>query len=281
MRNYGINIKKELSEQSEKDWIFGATSATCAASIPDVEVEKYLPKGEVQRGIEDTMDCATRSPLNKLETSLNYLLQNKKLGNNAVWLVDNGYVNDNGDVELSDAFIAILSGTTAQGNSLKAPIDAIRKYGFIPKSRLRLDPQMTQREYLNPTRVTDELLNLGRESIKRFPVNYDKVYDLSISDVCTAGFAWPEAVNGEYPSTNKSFNHAFWKFRNPKHYIFDNYEEAQGDFIKKLAPDYKLFDYGYRVYISTINELETESKGRSILDIIKEIWYSISNSLGF
>jgi len=39
-------------------------------------------------------------------------------------------------------------------------------------------------------------------------------------------------------------------FALPMFYGFDNYEEINGDFTKKLAPDYNFLDYGYRVLIS-------------------------------
>lgn len=275
MKNYGINLDKELAEQSETDYLFGSTSPKCASNIPENELENYLPKGEVQRGLEDTMDCASRSPLNRLETCLNYLFRNKKLGKNAEWLLENGYVNDSGDIELSDAFIAILSGTTEQGNSLKAPIHAIHEYGCVPKSKLALEPHMTFKDYMNPARVTEELKALGLEFKKRFPVGYDKVYDMGLAEVCTAGYAWPQPINGEYPTNDNTFNHAFWKFKNPKHYIFDNYEESAGDFIKKLAPDYKLFDYGYRVYFTAINEISEASKVnffQMVWDLLKKLF---------
>ena len=75
VRNYGLDIEKEKSEQSEKDWIFGATQLTCIAeNIPEQERGKYLPQGEVQRGKEDMMDCATRGLLNILAAKLNWLL---------------------------------------------------------------------------------------------------------------------------------------------------------------------------------------------------------------
>ena len=68
-KNYGLNIEKELSEASEKDWIFGA-GKPIGGLAENIDFKKYLPKGEVQKGRDDTMDCATRSPNNKIETKL-------------------------------------------------------------------------------------------------------------------------------------------------------------------------------------------------------------------
>jgi hypothetical protein len=262
--NYGIDLEKELKDQSPEDWIVGSVDLRCVALVPKDQIDRYLPVGEVQQGKEDTMDCATRAPNNILETKLNWLFKNKKLASNAVWLIDNGYVNDDGSIELSDAFTAILSGTTRSGNSLKAPLEAIRKYGFIPKSKLPLEDWMTWDDYHNPKRITKAMLALGEESKKRFPINYaranesefESILDYDLID--TAGHAWPEVSNGEYPRTENMANHAWMMYKKPKFYAFDNYIDSfDGDFIKKLAENYKFVGMGYRVAISAINENPT------------------------
>lgn len=82
IKNTGIDFRKEELEQSEEDWVFGAWTLSCLAKIPLELREKYLPKGEVQRGREDMMDCATRGPINILEAKFTWLLENKKV---SVW----------------------------------------------------------------------------------------------------------------------------------------------------------------------------------------------------
>mgnify|MGYP001580655741 FL=1 len=77
-KNYGLNLSKEKAEQSDADWKFGSIQS-CLALIHEEERFDYLPKGELQKGVEDFMDCATRGPLNILETKFNWLIQNKKL----------------------------------------------------------------------------------------------------------------------------------------------------------------------------------------------------------
>lgn len=259
--NYGIDLEKELKDQSSEDWLYGAQPLQSVAVIPKDSIDRYLPVGEIQQGSEDTMDCASRSPNNQLEIQLNWLFRNKKLASNAVFLIDNGYVNNDGSVELSDAFTAILSGTTRQGNSLKAPLEAIRKYGCIPKSMLPLESWMTWDDYHKPSRITKKMLALGEEFKKRFIVNYERVSESDFAKVLetdligTAGFAWPEVSNGEYPRTEINPNHAFLLYKKPNFYAFDNYIDSfDGDFVKKLAPDYKFIGLGYRVVITAIKE---------------------------
>lgn len=277
--NHGLNLELEMQHRSEKDWMFGALSQPCLASIPSGEREKYLPKGEVQRGVEDFQDCASRSALNILETKFNYLVRNKKLSvENYLWLHRNGYVTQSGDVEFSDRYTAVNSGTTRQGNSLIAPLEAIRTCGLIPKKLLPALPTMTFDQYHDASRITAEMITLGKEFRKRFTINYERVLEVhmdeSLKDDCinTGGYAWPNPVNGVYPRTNNPANHAFMVYDLPKYQAFDNYLDFDGDFIKKLAPDYDLVDFGYRVYISAENTvIEKKTFWQKFLDYLYEI----------
>ncbi len=271
-KNHGLNLELEKLHASPEDWHFGAMSGACITDIPEGERERYLPRGERQDIGEEKMDCATRSPLNELELKFNWLLKNKKLlPENEQWFRDNGYITEN-SFEFSDVFIAILSGTTRQGNSLKAPLQAIHEYGLIPKSKL---PQLHGfDENYDPKRVTGSLKALGEQFKSRFKINYEKVDEVHYKQLLkedmlgTAGYAWPQPVNGEYPKSDLSPNHAFLIYKN-QYYAFDNYEESSGDYIKKLAPDYDCLGYGYRVYITA--QYLPSSKSW-IADIISNLW---------
>lgn len=251
----GLNWELEKKQSSPEDWVFGSTSQKCLASIPENERIEYLPKGEVQRGKEDMSDCATRGPINILETKFNWLIKKGILmPENEQWLSDNGYLTKNG-IEFSDAFIAITSGTTREGNSLKAPLEAIRKNGLIPKKLLPFDKDMTWEEYHNPSRITGSMYALGQQFIQRFSINYERVfsnnYETLLKDdlLNVAGFAWPTPVNGIYQRDDRDPNHVWVNFKN-KYYAFDNYLDVDKDFIKQLAEDYKFVDYGYRLFIT-------------------------------
>lgn len=262
VRNFGVNIELEKAQQDGTEFKFGALSTPCLASFPAHLRAQYLPKGELQNIGEEKMGCVSRGYINILETKFNWLLKNKKLKPvNEKWLRENGYI-ENGKVVLSDAYIEILSGTTRQGNSMKAPASAIHAWGLIPKSKL---PQLnTFDEHMNPARVTPELKILGKEFIARFPIEYDQVNKVHFSAVLdedslnAVGYAWPAPVNGEYPRVELPYTHAFMVFFKPLYYIFDNYiDSVDGDFIKKLAPDYDLYEYAYRIYIVKENIVST------------------------
>ena len=246
----GLNLAKELAEQSQEDWIFGEFSVPCLAEIPENVREQYLPQGERQNMGQEKSDCASRGPVNIMECKFNWLWKNGKLKNRQ-WLLDNSYVQDN-KITFSDRFVAINSGTTLDGNSLKAPLEAIRKQGMIPK---QMFPQVERfDDYYSG--ITDKMIKLGEEFAKRFTLNYEKVYENDYSELLkkdlldVGGYAWPNPINGEYPNVSYPPNHCFIIFKRPMSYAFDNYEETPNDWIKKLAEDYDFYSYGYRLYIS-------------------------------
>lgn len=254
--NKGLDWKKEPAEQSSEDWPLGATGLTCLAEIPEEEREKYLPKGELQFGREDFMDCVSRAVNNILENKFNYLIDKKKINlSNHAWLLEKGYVINN-QVGFSDRFIAINSGTTRSGNSLKAPLDAVRKQGLIPKSMLPAESWMGFDDYHSG--ITEKMKVLGLEFTQRFFINYERGNEpafeelLKRDSLMVGGYAWPQPVNGEYPKVELAPNHAFMIWKTPRYFVFDNYldEGRANDWIKKLAPDYDLLDTGYRILIN-------------------------------
>jgi len=255
---FGFNLAKELAEQSVEDWKLGATGLTCLAQIPEEEREKYLPRGELQFGREDFMDCVSRAVNNVLETKFNWLLANKKLSlANEMWLKEKGYVV--GDrIEFSDRFVAILSGTTREGNSFKSPLDSVRKNGLIPKAMLPAESWMGFDDYHNSAKISENMKALGLEFIQRFFINYERGPESDFENLLKndmlmcGGYAWPTPVNGEYPRTNYSPNHAFMVFKRPRYFVFDNYLDSgiAGDWIKKLASSFDLLDMGYRIAVN-------------------------------
>lgn len=275
-KNYGLDPAKEKRDQKPTDWEFGAGKLTGFAE--NIDLINYLPVGEVQRGKEDMMDCATRGPINILEAKLNYWLATKQMDfDNERWLEENGYIKD-GHIEIADAFTAIKSGTTRDGNSLIAPIESLRKDGFIPKKLLPLANWMTWEDYHDPARITKDILNLGLESKKRFQVNYERVYEttfptiLKYDAIDVAGYAWPEPVNGIYPRVSYSANHAFANLpKAPQYTIFDNYlDPVDGDFIKRLASNYDFLNYGYRIVVNEF--ITSDSRVKEMIESIRRVF---------
>lgn len=274
MTNRGLNLEKQKLDRIDTDWKFGSSSKTCIALIPENEREQYLPSGERQNIGSEKMDCATRGPINILETKFTYLYRNNKLSPRSKEFL-NQYVIE-GSVRFSDRFIAKLSGTTTEGNSMKAPIDAIHRFGLIPKDIL---PQVdTWDEYYSDGAITRYMMNLGEEFNKYFTINYEEVNrndfkDLLNTDIINvAGHAWPFPEDGIYPKTENRINHVFIIYKKPFYYAFDNYVDSyDGDFIKRLSEDYNMLEYGYRLYI-TENTDYRESIFKKIVKFILSLW---------
>lgn len=250
---------RERAEQKGDEWQFGAIQADLAA-VPLINRTQYLPVGVRQFNDQmDTNGCASRSPLNILETKLDYFSDNGMHPALKQWFDSNGY-RVGGKFALCDAFIEILSGTTPTGNSLKAPLDALRKFGAIPAYLIPLENGMTWQQYMNPSRVTQAHKDLGAQFLRRLTLNYEQVLLPQFAEAITkdaldvALSAWGGPVNGIYPKLDGPFNHAVDRFTNEID-IFDNYEP----FIKKLAQDYVFFEWGYSLSITAQNPYPDET----------------------
>lgn len=275
--NDGYKVKKEFNNldlvlQVESVDVFKENSIKQVYNIEVEEDNSYIVKNV------SVHNCATRAPLNILETKFNYLSKNKDQlsSEDYKWLDNNGYITEDGSVELSDAYTAILSGTTTRGNSLKAPLQAIHKYGVIPKSRLPLESWMSWWDYHNKARITPLIKELGAEFLKRFPISYEKVMKEDFGNVIpwdmldVAGYAWSRPRNGIYPRINATPNHAFAYFKTPAYIIFDNYIDSfDGDFIKHLASDYNLLHYGYRVILNQVGEVKKKMEKEQLEKLYK------------
>ncbi len=263
--NNGLNLELEALHQNGTERQFSAFSPAALISIPEAIREDFLPVGEEQNIGEEKFDCASRGPLNILAPVFTYGFTRKLFKpENIQWLEEKGYLL-NGKIDFSDRFTANMSGTTKNGNSLKAPCQSIHADGLIPKSLL---PQCHSfDEYYDKSKITQEMKDLGQEFLKRFSISYEQVNNIHFSDVLkddfldVAAYAWPVPVNDIYPPTpGANFNHAFALFKN-KFFAFDNYLDYNpkdgtldvGDFIKQLSSDYIFFDYAYRVYVSAEN----------------------------
>ena len=277
INNIGFNLEKEIAEQSDKDWIFGSGEPTTGLgdeigsfvgaiyAYPDPingvyprtlkqlnhavdflkeNAKEYVPVGQVQRGRADWMNCASNAPVNEYEKEFNFGIDVKKISEDGIaWLKEKGYLNQEGGFEASNAFVSIGSGTTPQGNSLKAPFEFIRLNGLIPLSILPDDKSMNWNEYHNPKRITQAMWDLGKEFKERFPMNYEKVL---------------------YADFGKFTDNLKWE-------IFDSYvDPVDGDFIKRLASNYNMLDYSYR---AIFNEIIKKKEGETMkleIEVIKQ-----------
>lgn len=165
-----------IKAPSPNDYIVGASPIT--GKIEERLVNgiwtPYRPINEVQfkKFSFDTMSCASFSANNVIEYQINWMLQNGKINPELkAWLNSKGYL-ENGVLNLSDRFTAIMSGTTKQGNFFQAVWDSIRKNGVIPEREFPFGGN-TFEQYHDANLITPEMKALGLEWTTKFESFYE------------------------------------------------------------------------------------------------------------
>jgi hypothetical protein len=166
-----------LESPKPLDWIAGEeTGISDAIRMPSGNWQNYLPTYEKQKLYNyDTKSCVTFSALNSVETQIRYLRSTKQLSPEAEqYLTNFGFIDEQGNFNASDRFIAILSGTTQNGNSLTNVWNAIRKYGLLPEKDLPFGGE-TWSDYMGAP-ITNEMLAKAKVFLEFFTVAYDWVF---------------------------------------------------------------------------------------------------------
>jgi len=177
------NIKQTgvlLKPPAPTDYIMGGKTGIAEVErIADGFWGDYLPTNEKQHNYSfDTMSCTTFSALNICEIQMNWLIRNNFLSLKQIeWLNKNGYMDNKGNINFSDRFTAIMSGTTKQGNYFTAVWDSIRKDGLLPDSDLPFDGN-TWDEYHDKSKITDAMKEKAKKILDILTAQYEWVcYD--------------------------------------------------------------------------------------------------------
>jgi hypothetical protein len=131
----------------------------------------------------DTEFCISFSSIKSVQTELNFKIENRLISVELIsWLSVNKYLNAQGQVDLSPRFTGIMAGTTANGTSQENEHISICTDGCIPEVML---PNVGTNwiEYADPTNITQEMKDLGKEFLKR--INID-IKDAVLTDIATS-----------------------------------------------------------------------------------------------
>ena len=179
--------------------------------INTINWTKYLAEPEIQKHQTfDTMSCVTQSVLNSLEAQFNYLMKNDRL-DNLNFLQREGYIK-NGKIQFSKRYIARLSDTNKNGNSVKKVLNAVLKYGLVPEVLYDYNHIDEWDEYYKE--IKPSLKKIGEEFIKNFDIAYnwkwekDFKEELKSSPGVVIVYAWRQEDNIYYKPKNKNTNHA-------------------------------------------------------------------------
>jgi hypothetical protein len=250
---YGLKNK-----QDPRDLLLGSESNQGYFDLDVSDWKPYLPTNEKQHSLYfDTLGCATFAKNNQAETFFNYLLKNELLSvENANWLNNNGYIDENGKVNFSDRFEIIQNGTTTSGNYFtkvyQSAYDEETGTGMIPEKMLpypidQRTPVFDRDDYFDPSVITNEMRELGREFLRRFTIRYYGLYQgkenrdqvLRQSPLlCGVRTRCTEKVN-----CSGDINHAVLYYTPEllKGFIpvYDSYESPDKDFIRLMGADYQ------------------------------------------
>lgn len=159
----GMNTGVLMAAPLHGDYIAGASPIVYKERLKDGQWGEYRPTREKQVGVYfDTMSCVTFAAHNDIEEQVDYLIDaNILYGDHLRELQEMGFFDENGKFNCSERFIAILSGTTKNGNYLNAVWEAIRTYGLLPEKDLpsNLDSRVpwTFEDWMNPAVITEEM----------------------------------------------------------------------------------------------------------------------------
>lgn len=235
----------------------------------------YFGTFEGQRyGFWDTDDCWDFSACELAETRLEMLWKMNLIPDDTKqWLIQNKYLDSDGDFYLSRRWEAILSGVTSNGNNQLNFWKDIggtmfkQGYGLIPNWMLPFSVNETNQfvtrsqfdsEYYNPNIITDAMRQMGQEFLKRFFLQAENIPGGYIQDISNSlitylkegsmqiGIPVPQdgswnQVKVDYPKGRTNADHAveLYKFSpetDPKYpfFIYDSYEPH----LKQLSADY-------------------------------------------
>jgi hypothetical protein len=154
MKNTGV-----ILGQRDTDWIGGAIQYEVMA--PDGNWRQFLSVGERQHSPgADTMSCVSFSALNAIE------VQHKQ--------------QTGREVNYSDRFTAVMSGTTRQGNYLWKVADSIRKDGVLLEEDYPAPVNYTWDEYHQLPSL--ELINKAKLWLNNWEINYEWV-DITLENM--------------------------------------------------------------------------------------------------
>lgn len=264
MRNFGV-----VQEVGIKDYVFGQGKL---GADPDI-----MPDGDWLK--VDTVEDA--------EMQFNRKFDSWSCTNFGEIKAVVAYMKEAHGVEedYSERWLSIMSNTQPNvGNSVRAGLEAIRKYGLVTEADFpSITEEMTEEEYFDKNSITPELLKKGQEWLKKWDFSWEMVPTeisyfksaLKKSPLLLTGYAWNKGEDGLYRDYGMAPNHCFVGVKvvnncviandtYPADFQYDT-DSKKPEFIKKLAPNFH-FGSAHRICV------RKKAYNFSIKDMIKNIW---------
>lgn len=216
--------------------------------------EKYITSiTEAQnRGGFEPMSCVSHSNCNIVEMQLNYMIDRGILKSGVPaydFLKKNKYLTKDNKVSLSERFLAKVSNTSRQGNSMKRVADAARHYGYVPQTLWPYSKDINSwNEFYK--KIPQEVYKMGEEFNKYFELQYEWLTKSQIVEhLQHAPIQVGTAICGNWfgneiikpCNLNPSHAHAIYGFERGVYYKdLDQYLDGDNNVMKRLAWNYKL-----------------------------------------
>lgn len=219
--NFGYIKRKKRKE----DYVLGGKSGLLHGVLQlGGNWLEWLPAGEKQRKGIDTKGCVSFGICNILE-----ILHKRKFGS---------------EKNFSDRYIAVASGTTRRGNSIRAVIETARKISGMIAEELYPFEGKSWAEYHKE--LPKRLWDIGRRWLQKFAIGYewvkpnekDIIEALEYSPLGVSVYAWAKKGKKYYKAGRDNHFTVLVGYEYGKHWIvFDSYTD-KGSFIKKLEWNY-------------------------------------------
>uniref|UniRef100_A0A6M3L5A2 Uncharacterized protein n=1 Tax=viral metagenome TaxID=1070528 RepID=A0A6M3L5A2_9ZZZZ len=216
-----------LENLRDTDYIFGASPLDKKIINETAQWIDYTPTYEMQRSNKfDTLGCVTFSELN-----VNEMLIKKQ---------------ENKEVNFSDRFTVVDSGTTTGGNTMRNVIESVRKNGLVYEDDYSWDKNSaTRNEYFTP--IPQNIKDKAKQWLLEYEIGYEAITNnidsmkeaLKYSPLWLAGYAWYKQGD-KYISYSTNANHCFIVIgykENDYWIIYDSYEP----YIKRLAWNFNFY----------------------------------------
>jgi hypothetical protein len=266
IKKLGLLLKNLLPS----DYIFGSYSPIRHDDIinPDGDWFNEFPPHESQMvKYSDTWGCVSFSALNVLEAKFNYFIKHKLFSEeNIQWLRDKGYLNENDEMNCSDWFIVLMSGTRPyKGNFVRTVWETMRKTSGLIPQHMTPNGLNTVDKYYDKSNITQEMKDLGKEFLERFKIFYEyvptddleKLKEVFKYSALQVLIALCPKKNGIHQRCDRKIIHAVSlpRIKEDLDYLelFDQYS-LNGNYIRKVSKDYLTYKWAVACYIKELNK---------------------------
>ena len=168
-----------ILDKRKQDYILGSSPVEHKVLNETGNWQPYAPEHEHQFNFDalyETSMCVSFSATDAIEYQFNKAITDNRISLEDIkWLRDRGYYK-NGKINFSERFVGALGDTRSYGAYQYKVGDAIRKYGLIPQDMFDLADSFE--DNISTEFITQEMYDLGKKFIERFPINYEWVNDV-------------------------------------------------------------------------------------------------------